>query len=344
MKIKVLIVDDSKLIRSIFSDILSSDPEIEVVGVAEDPFDARDKIKQLNPDVITLDIEMPKMDGINFLKRIMALRPMPVVMVSTLTKKGADVTIEALEIGAVDYMTKPSASDSNAIAGMKEELIRKVKTAARARVKQPSDTAGMKKLAFAGKTNIDFIAIGASTGGVEAIRDVLMVMPISLPPVVITQHMPEHFTASFAARLDKICNLKVQEARNMQPLNSGNAYIAPGGLHMEVKKAPNNIGYVCHLYDGELVSGHKPSVDALFSSVAKIANKNVLGVILTGMGKDGAKGLLEMRRAGSKTLGQDEKSCVVYGMPKAAKLLDAVEEELPLKDIPKRIVEICTSA
>jgi len=340
-KIKVLIVDDSMLIRAMFAEMLANEPDIEVVGTAIDPFDAREKIKQLNPDVITLDVEMPKMDGISFLEKIMALRPMPVIMVSSLTAKGADITIRALEIGAADFLTKPAAQDEKNLLAMKHELVSKIKAATKQNLFSRSEriVVSSPALSFKGNSANKLIAIGSSTGGVEALRDVLQVLPANLPPIVITQHMPAGFTKSFATRLDKLCAATVHEAQHLQALEAGNIYIAAGDKHLEVRGSAGR--WQAFIRDGETVSGHKPSVDVLFSSVAENVGKRAIGVILTGMGHDGAAGLLKMREAGSHTMGQNEASCVVYGMPKVAKNLGAVENELPLSKIAAEIVRLC---
>ncbi|HCR86254.1 MAG TPA: chemotaxis response regulator protein-glutamate methylesterase [Alphaproteobacteria bacterium] len=343
MPIKVLIVDDSLLIRQMFSKILSSDTEIEVVATAHDVVDAREKIKKYEPDVITLDIEMPGMDGITFLKKIMALRPTPVVMVSSLTQRGADITIAALEAGAVDYVPKTTSSEFD-YNNLSLELIEKVKAASRVKIirpKQDGEVAEKKKAdkknQYQFKNNILF-AVGSSTGGVESLREVVTRLPSDFPPVLITQHMPPKFTKSFAERLDTICNMRVKEAENGDVIEVGNIYIAPGGFHMEVIK--RGIQMACIVRDGEKVSGHIPSVDVLFESVAKNIGKNSYGVILTGMGKDGAKGLLQMKNAGSYNIGQDEASSIVYGMPKAAYLAGAVDVQVSLSDIADKMIEI----
>jgi len=341
-KIKLLIVDDSMLIRAMFAEMLADEPDIEVVGTAIDPFDAREKIKQLNPDVITLDVEMPKMDGITFLEKIMALRPMPVIMVSSLTAKGADITIRALEIGAADFLTKPAAQDEKNLLAMKHDLVSKIKAATKQKLfsrSEKSATESSEILKFTGNSFNKLIAIGASTGGVEALRDVLQVLPANLPPIVITQHMPAGFTKSFAARLDKLCAANVHEAQHLQELQAGNIYIAAGDKHIEVRGVTGK--WQIFVRDGETVSGHKPSVDVLFSSVAENVGKRAIGVILTGMGHDGAAGLLKMREAGARTIGQNEATCVVYGMPKVAKNLGAVENELPLLKISAEIIKLC---
>ena len=340
-KIRVIVVDDSALIRGVFKEILESDSAIEVIAVAHDPIDAREKIKKLNPDVITLDIEMPKMDGLSFLEKIMSLRPMPVVMVSSLTQKGASQTLKALELGAVDYVTK-TGSGSFDIDRLGDDLIGKVKAAARAKImfrpkknleKKPKivDSCNYKKYSL--------VVIGSSTGGVEALREVFTHMPKDIPPILVTQHMPSAFTGTFAKRLNSLCEPEVKEAKNGEIIEGGKIYIAPGNLHLTVKKAGGV--YKCRVEDGELVSGHKPSVDMLFESVAEIG-KNTVGVILTGMGKDGAGGLLKMKKAGAKTLGQDENSSLVYGMPKAAYMAGAVDRQVSLKEMAKEILKTCT--
>lgn len=337
--IRVLIVDDSALMRKLLSYILGSDREIEVVGAAPDPLVARDKIKDLAPDVLTLDLEMPRMDGLTFLEKLMALRPMPVLVVSTLTQSGADATLRALELGAVDYVAKPRVDIQNGVSGLGAELIAKVKAAAAARIsaRRRAETPA-KPIVFDHKLSTEgrIIAIGASTGGVEALQQLLTALPANLPATLITQHMPPGFTASFAKRLDGRCAMSVSEAVDGARVLPGHVYIAPGNVHLEL--ARSGAHYFCRLNDGPRVSGHKPSVDALFNSFAAAAAKNAMGVILTGMGSDGAAGLLKMRQAGARTVGQDEPSCLVYGMPKAAKLMGAVESELPLARIPKEIL------
>ncbi len=341
-KITVIVVDDSALIRALFSDLLGSDPDIEVIATAVDAYDAREKIKKLNPDVITLDIEMPNMDGIAFLRKIMSLRPMPVVMVSSLTQRGANATIEALEIGAVDYVPKLDSKtfDAGKLGAM---LIEKVKAAARAKVSSPSRPPMLEKppaLQITGKFRAGaLIAIGSSTGGVEAVRDIVTVLPEDAPPVVITQHMPGAFTKTFAKRLDGLAHMRIKEAEEGDRLESGCIYIAPGNLHLRIERTGGS--YWCRLGDGEHVSGHKPSVDVLFESVAEAAGKNAVGAILTGMGKDGARGMLQMKKAGAFTIGQDEATCVVYGMPKAAWMAGAVDVQLPLSKIASEALQKC---
>jgi two-component system chemotaxis response regulator CheB len=331
--VRVLVVDDSATMRSLISAVLRRDPEISVVGTAADPLEARAAIKELNPDVITLDVEMPNMNGLEFLEKIMRLRPMPVVMVSTLTQAGTDVTLAALEIGAVDAVAKPAPGVSAQEAF--GDLAEKVKIAARSRVRaletrEPRAVDG----AYRADPN-HILAIGASTGGVEALLTILSAFPANCPATVVTQHMPATFTRSFAARLDKMSGATVTEAEDGAPLKPGHVYIAPGGeTHLEVA------GGRCRLVRAEPVNGHRPSVDVLFNSVARLG-RPMTGVILTGMGKDGAKGLLAMRQAGARTLGQDEQSCVVYGMPRAAFELGAVERQLSLPRLAPAILDLC---
>jgi two-component system, chemotaxis family, protein-glutamate methylesterase/glutaminase len=343
-KIKVLIVDDSPLIRSLFCQILGSDPEIEVVGTAVEPNEARKLIKELNPDVVTLDIEMPGMDGITFLEKIMSLRPMPVVMVSSLTQEGASQTIQCLELGAVDFVPKNSSSSFD--EAFQDVLIQKVKIAARAKVK-PLPKWGLfddptpKPAAVFANLPYDIIAIGSSTGGVEAVRSVIENFSGNMPPIVITQHMQETFTPIFASRLNGICALEVHEAANGMVLQPGNVYIAKGGKQMGVKK--NSAGkLVLSVNDDPQVSGHRPSVDYMFNSIAKEVGARTLAIILTGMGKDGAVGMLELHKQGATTIGQDEATSVVYGMPKAAYMAGGVGVQLPLYKIPTTILKYCS--
>jgi two-component system chemotaxis response regulator CheB len=343
--IRVVVVDDSALMRQMISAMLTAEPGIEVVAVANDPYQAREQIKATNPDVVTLDVEMPRMDGITFLEKIMTLRPLPVVMVSSLTQTGTDATLRALEIGAVDCVAKPAGGMiAEGKAQFREELVAKVRAAASARIRprklvEPATPATVGP----GYSSSEIVvAIGASTGGVEALHRVLQALPADSPAVVITQHMPPAFTASFAARLDRECAIVVTEARDGVRVLPGHAYIAPGGRHLELGRSGAN--YLCKLHDGPPVSGHRPSVDVLFRSVARSAGRNALGVIMTGMGRDGADGLLEMRNAGARTMGQDEASCVVYGMPKVARDVGAVEVEVPLQKIASEIVARCHGA
>jgi two-component system chemotaxis response regulator CheB len=339
---RVLIVDDSAFVRQVLTQILSTDPTILVVGAAPDPLIAREMIKSLNPDVVTLDIEMPRMDGLAFLEKIMTLRPMPVVMISSLTQKGADAALRALEMGAVDYIAKPMIGLSDGFAALKDEIVCKVKAAAKARVRPfSSDRSAVVRLSAGPRysSSEKVIAVGASTGGVEALQDLLTAFPPDAPAILITQHMPAMFTASFANRLDQFCAVTVSQAKDGERVLPGHAYIAPGGFHMELARSGAN--YVCRVTDEAPVSGHRPSVDVLFRSVAHAAGANAVGIILTGMGKDGAIGLLEMRRAGASTIGQDEASCVVYGMPKAAHDCGATEIELPIGKIAQQVLHHC---
>lgn len=334
--VRVLIVDDSLTMRNLISAALRQDPEIEVVGMAADPIEARAAIKALNPDVLTLDVEMPNMNGLEFLEKIMRLRPMPVVMVSTLTAAGTDVTLAALEIGAVDAVAKPAVARADAFG----ELIAKVKLAARSRVRPRGDAPAATAPNIYAVDPSHILAIGASTGGVEALVTVLSGFPADCPATVITQHMPASFTPSFAARLDRTCAPTVTEAKDGDLLKPGHVYLAPGGVaHLEV--APGTTPR-CRLVDSEPVNGHRPSVDVMFESVARL-KRPMTGVILTGMGKDGARGLLAMREAGARTLGQDEATCVVYGMPKAAFELGAVERQLPLQRLSSAILDLCAA-
>jgi two-component system chemotaxis response regulator CheB len=337
-KVRVLIVDDSATVRHLLSAALTRDPEIEVIGAAPDAAAARQMIKELNPDVITLDIEMPNMNGIDFLEKIMRLRPMPVVMVSTLTERGAGITLEALEMGAVDYYPKPKENLTEALDRASCELGEKVKHAARARVRARKPNTGMKTHA-AFKPSHSIVAIGSSTGGVEALIEVLSHFPENCPPTVIVQHMPGRFTTTFAGRLNELCKPNVAEATDGAPLKIGHIYLAPGSeRHLEIA---GQTSFVCRLRDGGLVGGHRPSVDTLFESVARTAGAGAVGVILTGMGRDGAKGLKTMRDNGAQTIGQDEASSVVYGMPRAAFETGAVERQMPLEKIGESILKAC---
>ncbi|WP_395515626.1 protein-glutamate O-methylesterase CheB [Pseudorhizobium flavum] len=332
---RVLVVDDSPTMRGLITAVLNSDPEVSVVGQASDALEARAAIKELNPDVVTLDIEMPNMNGLEFLDKIMRLRPMPVIMVSTMTHQGANATLAALEIGAFDCVGKPSPGDARPFL----DLAEKVKAAARS---------GLRRKAFPPAPAITpsaeyrvgrkVVAIGSSTGGVEALITVLQNFPKNCPPTVITQHMPSTFTKSFAERLNRLCAPVVEEATDGARLQIGKIYVAPGGdRHLEVvnPSAPS-----CRLVEREPVNGHRPSVDVLFDSVATLAGRNAVGVILTGMGRDGASGLLTMRRAGARTIGQNEKTCVVYGMPRVAHEIGAVEQQLPLGAIGEEILKL----
>lgn len=337
-KIKVLIIDDSALVRKMLSEIITSAPDMDVVGTASDPLIARNKIKLLNPDVLTLDVEMPKMDGLTFLKNLMRLRPMPVVMISTLTEKGAEVTFEALEVGAVDFIAKPKFDFSHDIHNYTREILQKIRTAAKAKIgqstvrKRPvtSQTPRPKKqIGFS--TTDKIIAIGASTGGTEAIKEVLTQLSSDVPGILITQHIPVGFSARFAERLNGLCSLKISEAKDGDQVLPGRVLIAPGDRHLELER--DGARYVCRLSDGPNVSSHKPSVDVLFHSVAEVAGKNAMGVLLTGMGSDGARGLLEIKKTGALTVAQDEASSVVWGMPGEAVKQNAVDKILPLSKV-----------
>ena len=335
--VRVLIVDDSMSMRMALAAILSADPEIDVVGLAPEPNIARTMIKDLNPDVLTLDVEMPGMDGISFLERIMRLRPMPVVMCSTLTARGAAVTIEALRLGAVDCIAKPSGSALD-IVREADHLRATVKCAARSKVRAARPSAPRPALRPTGGYRDALIAIGASTGGVEALFDLLGQLPTDCPPLMVVQHMPGAYTAGFAARLDADVAVRVTEARDAEPIEAGTVYIAPGGArHMEVR--PGNPPRI-HLFAADPVAGHRPAIDLLFHSLAGFGRRGV-GAILTGMGQDGAAGLLAMRQAGARTFGQNADSCVVYGMPRAAFELGAVEREMQLSAIPGAILAAC---
>ncbi len=345
-KIKVLIVDDSALIRNLLTEILKTDSDIDVVGTAADPYIARDKIKKLNPDVLTLDIEMPRMDGIQFLENLMRLRPMPVVMVSTLTSSGANVTFKALELGAVDFVTKPTVDVSNQLSLYSDELIEKVKAAAVARIQSTQHVSVPQELSSDAIQKNDasvpikvvdrMIAIGASTGGTEAIKEVLMRLPADTPPVVITQHIPEAFSAPFAHRMNTMSEMEVCEAKEGQEILHGHAYIAPGGHHLEI--VSDGDGYVCQLSDGPRVNRHRPAVDVMFRSIAENVNLHTVGVILTGMGTDGAEGIKKLHEAGAYTVAQDEETSVVWGMPGASVKLGGVDKILPLAQIAVEIL------
>jgi two-component system, chemotaxis family, protein-glutamate methylesterase/glutaminase len=338
MTVRVLVVDDSPTMRVMIQGLLDSDPDIEVVGSADRPAVAREMIKELSPDVLTLDVEMPGMNGLDFLEKIMRLRPMPVVMVSTLTARGADATIRALELGAFDCYGKPGGSLRAAALADGGRLVELVKQAARGRVRAAPTVVKRPTGPFKPKPG-SLVAIGSSTGGVEALVQLLSGWPADCPPTVITQHMPAMFTRSFAARLNGLCLPTIEEARSGAPLLPGHVYLAPGGdYHLEVQPgSPPR----CRLVADGLTSGHRPSVDRLFHSVARTGGRGAVGAILTGMGRDGAEGLLAMRNAGAMTIGQDEQSCVVYGMPQAAFQIGAVVAQLSLGAIGPRILQEC---
>ena len=337
---KVLIVDDSALMRQLLTKILNSDPQLEVVGTAGDPFVAREKILALKPDVLTLDIEMPRMDGLTFLEKLMRGHPMPVIMISSLTDKGADTTLRALSLGAIDYVSKPKVDVTNGTIEQAEEIVAKVKAAARARVRCPGTSAPPphestgKTYQFSATHKV--VAIGASTGGTEALKELLMPLPADFPGIVIVQHMPEAFTHQFAERLNSLCKIKVQEAQDGDRILPGRALLAPGGHHMAVVR--RGMEYAVHVYRGERVNRHLPSVDVLFSSCARNLGRNVVGVLLTGMGADGARGMLEMKQADAFNIAQDESTSVVFGMPREAILLNAVDQVLPLGKIPSALL------
>jgi two-component system chemotaxis response regulator CheB len=334
---RVLVVDDSPTMRGLITAVLSQDPDVSVIGQAGDAMEARAAIKQLNPDVVTLDIEMPNMNGLEFLEKIMKLRPMPVIMVSTMTHRGAEATLAALEIGAFDCIAKPQPGDARPFG----ELAEKVKAAARSQHRHsPVLHAPTTSVSPAADFRVGrkIVAIGSSTGGVEALIAVLQKFPRNCPPTVITQHMPPTFTKSFAERLNRLCAPVVEEATDGARLEIGKIYLAPGGdRHLQVANAS---APCCRLVERPPVNGHRPSVDVLFDSVAELAGRNAVGVILTGMGRDGASGLLKMRHAGARTVGQNEKTCVVYGMPRVAYELGAVEHQLPLTSIGEEILKL----
>ncbi|MFC0312511.1 protein-glutamate methylesterase/protein-glutamine glutaminase [Chromohalobacter canadensis] len=339
-KIKVLCVDDSALIRDLMSKIIDSQPDMEVVATAPDPLVARDLIKRTNPDVLTLDVEMPRMDGLDFLERLMRLRPMPVLMVSSLTQKGSEITLRALELGAVDFVAKPEMGIREGMLEYTEMIADMIRAAARSRpkavAKQPpaKDKPPVKAPLLSSEK---VIIIGASTGGTEAIRHVLEPLPANSPAILVTQHMPGGFTKSFAERLDKLCRISVKEAVDGERVLPGHVYIAPGDWHMKLARSGAN--YVIRLDDAPPVNRHRPSVDVLFRSAAQSAGRNAIGAILTGMGRDGAAGLLEMRQAGAYTLAQDEESCVVFGMPREAVVMGAAIDTIALSEIPAALMK-----
>lgn len=343
-KIKVLVIDDSSVIRNIVTEVLSIDEQIEVVGEAKDPFVARELIKKLNPDVITLDVEMPKMDGITFLENLMRLRPMPVVMLSTLTTKGADITLKALELGALDFIPKPSFENLlSSKNNFKEILLSKVKAAFKVEQKNFSVSKSLttqinhKTIPFRGvKCSNHLIAMGASTGGTEAIKHILKHLPLNAPPIVIAQHIPKNFSASFAQRLNQMCTITVKEAQHGQKIKEGHAYIAPGDQHLMVVAKGDSL--FCVLEDTAPVNRHKPAVDVLFNSLSPFA-ENTQAILLTGMGQDGAKGMLALKKAGARTIIQNKNSSLIWGMPGSAHALEAHTNELELSDISTNILK-----
>ncbi len=349
MTIKVLVIDDSALIRSLLKEMINEQKDMEVVGTAPDPLIAREMIKQLNPDVLTLDVEMPKMDGLDFLEKLMRLRPMPVIMVSTLTERGSEITMRALELGAIDFVTKQKTSISSGMREYTDLITDKIRTASKARiatlarsVKPQANGEVQSAIKNPLISSEKLLIIGASTGGTEAIKSFLMQMPSDCPGILITQHMPAGFTKSFAQRLDSLCKISVKEAVDGERVLPGHAYIAPGDYHLLLGRSGAN--YVTKLSDAEPVSRHKPSVDVLFDSAADNAGKNAIGVIMTGMGKDGAAGMAKMKQTGAYNFAQDEASCVVFGMPREAIAHGGVHEVLPLNELPKAVFEQLTAS
>ncbi|MBI3903641.1 MAG: chemotaxis response regulator protein-glutamate methylesterase [Nitrosomonadales bacterium] len=339
-KIKVLVIDDSALIRSILQEVINSYPDMEAVGAASQPLQAREMIKTLNPDVLTLDVEMPQMDGLTFLEKLMRLRPMPVLMISSLTERGSEAALRALELGAVDFLPKPKMGIVDGIQGYADEIAEKIRVAYKTKPRQrggaPSAREALPALGNPISTTEKIIAVGSSTGGTEAIKEFLIRMPSDAPGIVITQHMPEAFTKSFANRLDGLCKIRVSEAVDNERVLPGHAYIAPGHSHLLLKRSGAN--YMTQLSQSDPVNHHRPSVDVLFRSVAQCAGKNAIGVMLTGMGKDGAVAMLEMRQAGAYNLAQDEASCVVFGMPREAIAVGAVDEVAPITEMTQRVL------
>ncbi len=369
-KIRVVVVDDSALVRSMLTEIINRQPDMECIGAAADPFVAREMIRNLNPDVITLDVEMPRMDGIDFLSKLMRLRPMPVVMVSTLTERGAEVTLKALELGAIDFVAKPKIGVADGLRQLADDITDKVRIASKARINRlhlpaaPATTGGASIGANAatpaartggatapspaakpattssglGRLSTEkIIFIGASTGGTEATKEVLSTLPADSPGVVITQHMPPGFTRNYAARLDGLCKISVKEASDGERILPGHAYIAPGGMHLSVERSGAN--YIARVQDGDPVNRHKPSVEVLFKSAARVVGPNAIGIMLTGMGADGAKAMREMKDAGAYCVAQDEASCVVFGMPREAIAAGAINEVLPLTKIAQHVLD-----
>jgi two-component system chemotaxis response regulator CheB len=340
-KIKVLIVDDSAIVRKVFSQELSKYPDIEIVGTAPDPFVARDKILKLKPDVITLDVEMPRMDGVTFLRKLMKYYPIPVIIVSSLTQKGGKLTLEALDIGAVEVIAKPGGSFS--VGDMSGQLLEKIRAASKVRMSRENKNSRpesekaepMKALA---ETSHKIIAIGASTGGTEALKEVLSKMPVNSPGILVVQHMPAKFTSAFAERLDSLCQIRVREAKDGDSVTPGTALIAPGNLHMILRRS--GARYYVEVKNGPMGHHQRPAVDILFKSTAKYAGPNSIGAILTGMGVDGAAGLLEMRQAGAGTIAQDENTCVVFGMPKESIKLGAVDKVVPIYKVAHEIIKM----
>jgi two-component system chemotaxis response regulator CheB len=341
-KINVLIIDDSALIRAILTEIINSNNDMYAIGAASNPIQAREMIKTLNPDVLTLDVEMPEMDGLTFLDKLMRLRPMPVLMISSFTERGSEAALRALELGAVDFLPKPKLNVAEGMRGYSEIIAEKIRMAYQARDKfhTPLVSAKRESLPSLGSrigSTEKIIAVGASTGGTEAIKEFLIRLPADVPGIVIAQHMPEAFTKSFAARLDSLCKISVKEAEGNERILPGHAYIAPGHSHLLLKRSGAN--YMTELSQSAPVNHHRPSVEVLFRSVAKNAGKNVIGVMLTGMGKDGAVGMLEMRQAGAYNFAQDEATCVVFGMPREAIAIGAVDEVVPIQEMAQKVLQ-----
>ncbi len=339
MGIRTLIVDDSAIVRKMLKQMLEKDPEIEVIGSAPDPYVARNKIVELKPDVITLDLEMPRMDGLTFLKKLMKAMPIPVIVVSGITAKGCALSIEALESGAVEVIEKPSFNDKTSLEAFSARLCDKVIAASRASIKSPLPRSRVRRKALSTNKPVNngvIIAIGASTGGTDALKSVLMRMPVQSPPIVIVQHMPDSFTKAFARRLNDCCELEVLEAEDRMEAIPGRAIVANGARHLTISRV-GLTRYRVNSSDGELVCRHKPSVEVLFNSVAAEASKHAIGVMLTGMGNDGAQAMLNMHNSGARTIAQDEKSCVVFGMPKEAIKLGAVDKVVALDSVPEAI-------
>ncbi|MBC7702115.1 chemotaxis response regulator protein-glutamate methylesterase [Aquabacterium sp.] len=349
-KTRVVVVDDSALVRSLLTEIINRQPDMECIGAAADPLLAREMIRNLNPDVITLDVEMPRMDGIDFLAKLMRLRPMPVVMVSTLTERGAEVTLKALELGAIDFVAKPKIGVADGLRQLQDDITDKIRIASKARIHRlhapaAAGTPGHDAKAVARPVSASLghlstekiIFIGASTGGTEATKEVLITLPADSPAVVITQHMPPGFTRNYAARLDGLCKISVKEAVDGERILPGHAYIAPGGMHLSVERSGAN--YLARVQDGDPVNRHKPSVEVLFKSAARVVGPNAVGIMLTGMGADGATAMREMRDAGAYCVAQDEATCVVFGMPREAIAAGAVQEVLPLTKITGHLMD-----
>ena len=359
-KIKVLIVDDSALIRAILTEIINQTDDLEVIGVARDPIVAREKIRELKPDVITLDIEMPNMDGLEFLEKLMRLHPLPVLMVSTLTEKGSTAALRALELGAIDFIAKPKVDIKNQLEAYADEITSKIRMIAQAKIRprppahnltqkaKPSKinnnksstykSSNYKSSNYKSIANQTLLVIGASTGGTEAIKEILLEMPADCPPILIVQHMPPGFTKSYAARLDTLCEISVREAVHGERILPGHAYLAPGDYHLSIGRTSTH--YICNVTQDPEVNRHRPAVDVLFNSVAALTKGNALGIILTGMGKDGAAGMRRMHDVGCKNLAQDEASCVVFGMPKEAIAQGGVDEIVPLEKMAERILDL----